>query len=95
MSEISADKVKSLGLSSFLRKDDKNLNSAPLINFVPKKSAKSEILNDYQISNLIEYFPSIIKTKDWELLFTPNKDGVSMSTFYDRTKDWKLTLIVV
>jgi hypothetical protein len=44
---------------------------------------------------LIEYLPSIIKTKDWELLFTPNKDGVSMSTFYDRTKDWKLTLIVV
>lgn len=59
------------------------------------KSTDSDILNDYQISNIIEHFPSIIKTNDWELLYSLNSDGVSVGTFYERCKYWKLSLIVI
>jgi TLD len=96
MSENCALKVTSLGLKAQLQKNEsKSINSAPLIKFVPKKSDKSEILNDYKISNLIEHFPPMYRAKDWELLFTLNRDGVSLGTFYDRCKTWTITLLVV
>ena len=33
--------------------------------------------------------------KDWEILFCTNVDGVSMQTFYHRTKGHKPTILVV
>lgn len=37
----------------------------------------------------------MLKTKDWELVYTPNRDGISVGTFYEKTKNWKITLLVV
>jgi hypothetical protein len=89
MTEICADKVKRLGIkTSFYNKKELAASSSPLIEFVPKKSCKSEILNDYQISNLCAHLQPMLRTKDWELVFSINKDGVSVGTFYDRCRTW-------
>jgi hypothetical protein len=32
---------------------------------------------------------------NWELLYSMNKDGVSIGTFYDRCKDHRTTLLVI
>lgn len=64
------------------------MNTSLLIEYVPKKSDKSDILNDYQISNIICHFPPMIRPKDWELVFSINRDGVSVGTFYERCRNW-------
>jgi hypothetical protein len=33
--------------------------------------------------------------REWDLLFNINKDGVSMNTFYQKTKEYKATVIVI
>ena len=66
-----------------------------MIKYIPKKSEKSEILSDLQISNLIENFPSYLKMADWNLVFSINRDGVSMGTFFQQSKDWRYTLMVI
>jgi hypothetical protein len=66
-----------------------------LIQHVPVKSEKSCILNDYQISNLIENFHALYKTKPWELVFTLSRDGVSVGTFYEKCREYTSTMIVV
>ena len=96
MTEICGDKVTRMGLKTFMKKDkDSSMNSAPLIQFVPKKSDKSDILNDYQISNILQHFPPMIRPKDWDLVFSINRDGVSVGTFYERCRDFSKTLLVV
>lgn len=37
----------------------------------------------------------MIRPKDWELLFSINRDGVSVGTFYERSRNWSKTLLVV
>ena len=37
----------------------------------------------------------MFKTCDWTLLYSLNTDGVSMGTFYERCRSWKITLIVI
>ena len=37
----------------------------------------------------------MLKTKDWELVFSLNRDGVSVGTFFDRCREWKVTLLVI
>jgi len=76
-------------------KKDAGSGQAHLIQFMPNKSDKSDILNDYQISSLLQNFPPMIRQKDWNLLFTLNRDGVSVGTFFERCKNWKITLLVV
>ena len=95
MTEICGNKVKNLGLKAFIQKKGQNLNTTPLIEFIPKKSEKSEILNDLKISNIIKHFPPFIRAKDWELVFSLNRDGVSVGTFFERCKHWTMTLLVV
>jgi hypothetical protein len=53
-----------------------------MIKYIPKKSDKSEILTDQQISNMIENLPSYLKMADWNLIYSINRDGVSMGTFF-------------
>jgi hypothetical protein len=72
-----------------------NENLASLIKYLPNKSEKSEILNDLQISNLVENFPSMMMYNDWTLVYSVNRDGVSVGTFFEKCKNWKYTLIVV
>jgi hypothetical protein len=53
---------------------------------MPSKSDKSEILNDYQISELVSELPSMSKMCDWELVYSLNRDGISMLTFFEKCK---------
>jgi TLD len=66
-----------------------------LIKFIPKKSDKSEILSDLQISNLVEHFPSMMMMMDWTLVYSINRDGDSEGTFFEKCKQWKYTLLVI
>lgn len=62
---------------------------------MPNKSEKSEILNDHQISALVRELPSMIKMCDWRLVYSLNRDGISMLTFFERCKRSATTLLVV
>ena len=93
MSALIADRVMNINLTNLMN-NDKN-QTTQLIQFVPKKSDKSEILNDYQIDSLIQHFPSLFKTMDWELVFSLNRDGVSALTFFEKCKNFRTTLVVV
>lgn len=93
MSQIVSDKVRAGTARTILKTNSSNL--ASLIKFMPNKTDKSEILNDYQISNIIEHFPSLMMTMDWTLVYSVNRDGVSVGTFFEKCKYWKYTLLVV
>lgn len=63
--------------------------------YVPNKSEKSEILNDYQISALVAEFPSMVRMEDWQLVYSLNRDGISMLSFFEKCRHYKTTLIVI
>ena len=44
-----------------------------LITYMPNKNAKSKIINDLQISNLICCLPQFYRTNDWQLIFDMDK----------------------
>ena len=52
-------------------------------------------MNDLQISNIVENLPSMMIENEWRLIYSLNRDGVSMSSFYERCKKWKYTIMVV
>ena len=81
VSSIVSDKVKQ-GTVKILLKDHNDHISNSMIKYIPKKTDKSEILSDLQISNLIENLPSYLKMADWNLVYSINRDGVSMGTFF-------------
>ena len=81
MSSIVSDKVKQ-GSVKILLKDQNDHISKAMIKYIPKKTEKSEILSDIQISNLVENLPSMLKMADWSLAYSINRDGVSMGTFF-------------
>lgn len=62
---------------------------------MPQKSEKSEILNDIQISGLVEALPTMIMMADWELVYSLNRDGISMLTFFEKCKKHPNTFLVV
>jgi hypothetical protein len=37
----------------------------------------------------------MFKTSDWNLLYSLNIDGISTGTFYEKSKGWKYTLLVI
>jgi TLD len=102
MSKTLNDKIKgSTAISTLANKQTqensqtKEAITQPLIKFIPRQNGRSEILTDLQISNLVECFPSMMMTMDWNLVYSINRDGDSMGTFFEKCKDWKYTLIVV
>ena len=57
-------------------------SSKDLITYMPNKNAKSKILNDLQISNLICCLPQFYRTNDWNLIFDMDRHGCSLITFF-------------
>ena len=94
VSSIVSDKVKQ-GSVKILLKDQNDHISKAMIKYMPKKTEKSEILSDIQISNLVENLPSMLKMADWSLAYSINRDGVSMGTFFQQCKDWRYALLVI
>ncbi len=98
MSALIKDKVKNeqLLMNFKLKQTTKKTpTQAQLIQYVPNKSEKSEILNDHQISALVSELPSMIKMCDWRLIYSLNRDGISMLTFFEKCKRSSTTLLVV
>uniref|UniRef100_A0A6B2LKV8 Oxidation resistance protein 1 n=1 Tax=Arcella intermedia TaxID=1963864 RepID=A0A6B2LKV8_9EUKA len=52
-------------------------------------------MNDEDVSLLTTFLPPRFKLKDWELLFCTSTDGISMLSFYLKTRDADPTLLVV
>jgi hypothetical protein len=50
--------------------------------FVPISKDPSEIIDKDMRAQIAKYLPSLVKMREWKLLFTVNKDGISYTTFY-------------
>jgi len=62
---------------------------------MPLLTSKSEILNEKMIVLLNREVPNIMKIRPWSLLFSISHDGGSMITFYEMTKKYSGTIILV
>lgn len=56
---------------------------------------KSDILTDAN-RRLITYFlPGLVRMREWKLLYTINKDGVSMQTFFRNSRGRDNTVLLI
>ena len=96
MAPMVSDKVKTEAIRALMKKDSM-VQSTKLLKTVPNKvsGAKSEIMNEFQISTIIDYFPSLYKSMNWKLLYSLNRDGVSLQTFFEKCKKQTTTLLVI
>ena len=62
---------------------------------MPKKSHKSKILSDLQISNLLACIPAYYRSFSWQRVFALDEDGCSLITFYQQCRDHDLTIMVI
>lgn len=51
--------------------------------FIPISKDPSDIIDSEMRSQISRYLPALVKMREWKLLFTINKDGVSYTTFYE------------
>ena len=69
--------------------------SMSLPEYVPITKEKSEII-DASKRQLISFFlPVLIRMREWTLLYSINRDGVSMQTFYAKAKNRDHTVILI
>ena len=62
---------------------------------MPLMKDKSEILTDAN-RRLITYFlPGLVRMREWKLLYTISKDGVSMQTFFRNTRSRDNTVLML
>ena len=55
----------------------------------------SNILNQDMQRELMKRLPHMFKLRKWELIFTIDRDGVSMQTFYNLLKPYSASVIIV
>ena len=55
--------------------------------FLPVQESESTIIPIFGFMMISLYLPSYIKFREWNLLFSIEKDGTSMSTFEKMTKN--------
>lgn len=71
-------------------------DAVSLIEYRPKKiGGRSTILNDLMISNLIARFPIYLRGTNWKRIYKRNEDGCSLITFYNRVREYEITILVV
>ena len=63
--------------------------------FVPISKDPSEIIDKGMRAQIANYLPSLVKMREWKLLFNVNKDGISYTTFYSNVKDRDNTVLLV
>lgn len=98
MANETASRVQRISLKSLYKKAGQNpdtLDQKNLISYIPHKSEPSQFLNDYQIGNIIPELPALIRARPWNLVYSLNRDGVSMSTFMENTKRSPMTLLFI
>jgi|TARA_B110000305_G_C19183842_1_gene513285 hypothetical protein len=62
---------------------------------MPKKSHKSHILSDLQISNLIANLPGFYRGCDWERIFCKAEDGCALITFFKQCAGYDNTVVIL
>jgi hypothetical protein len=55
----------------------------------------SEIIDEGSRKQIAYFLPPLIKMREWKLLFSISKDGVSMQTFFNNTKSRDNTLLLI
>ena len=63
--------------------------------FHPISKDPSEIIDDLMRGQIAYYLPSLVRMREWKLLYSINKDGVCFHTFYSNTKDRDNTVILI
>jgi hypothetical protein len=76
-----------------MRKD--RLISRCLPEFTPITKSDSNIMDNKMRSQIALYLPSLVRMREWTLLFTIAKDGISFTTFYANVKDRDNTVILI
>lgn len=63
--------------------------------FVPKLDFKSNIFSEKQLIELHNNLPNINRFKNFKLLYSFEKDGISFSTFYQKVSGFQQSIIVI
>lgn len=63
--------------------------------FHPISKDPSEIIDDIMRAQITYYLPSLVRMREWKLLFSINQDGVSFHTFYANTKNRDNTVLII
>ena len=69
--------------------------SISIPDFRPIAKNTSSIIDDAKRQIISYYLPSLVRMREWRLLFTPRIDGVSMQTFYAKAKNRDNTVILI
>lgn len=67
--------------------------SLPTFKAITKNS--SEIIDDAKRQIISYFLPSLIRMREWSLLFSISSDGVSMNTFYSKTHSRDNTVMLI
>lgn len=79
----------------------KTLNSYPhfkgqqSFKFVPKLDFKSNIFSEKQLIELHNNIPNINRFKNFKILYSFERDGISFNTFYQKVSDAQQSIIVI
>jgi hypothetical protein len=52
-------------------------------------------MDSKMISQIALYLPSLVRMREWTLLYNIAKDGISFTTFYANVKDRDNTVILI
>ncbi|KAJ6229957.1 nucleolar protein 7/estrogen receptor coactivator-related [Anaeramoeba flamelloides] len=63
--------------------------------FLPQLKGKTKILNNEYIEYIYPLLPSFLSQSDWKLLFSTEKHGISLITFYELTSKVTTSLIFI
>jgi len=61
----------------------------------PRLKSSSDIIADDDVTHLCMYLPRRYTTTDWNLLYSPQKHGYSINTFYSKLKDKGPTILMI
>jgi hypothetical protein len=70
------DKKKLTDASSLPVREDRGISRC-LPEFVPISKDPSDIIDKNMRAQIAKYLPALVKMREWKLLFTISKDGVS------------------
>lgn len=69
--------------------------SCCLPHFKPIRKHESKIMDNAAFHLLTMHLPPLVKMREWHLLFTIERDGTNLQTFYDKVAHRDNTIIVI
>lgn len=79
---------------------NQKLNSKFLISpcipdFTPCQNFESNIIDEIGIKMLTLHLPALVRMREWNLLFSLERDGSSMINFYNQVRERDDTIIII